>query len=84
MQALFDNGPVAVRIDVEAVRLTWSLRVDGDTKMDRELSPRRTHHEMKVPRMKAIHDPAIGTARSRRLSTHRPLAGQRPFIERQP
>jgi hypothetical protein len=45
--------------------------------------PWRTHDEMKVPRVKAIYDPALGTAEDGCLPSHRPLASQRPLIERQ-
>src|SRR5688572_29261876 len=41
------------------------------------------HDEMKIARVKATHDPTVGTAEDSRLPADRPLACQRPPIQRE-
>src|SRR5215510_13673748 len=83
METWFGDGAITARVDVEAVRRSRRLPVNRHAEANRCLLPRRTHHEMKVARVKAIHDAAIRTLEDRRLPAHRPFAGQRPLIERE-
>jgi hypothetical protein len=82
IQPLLNNRAVAALIHVDAVGGTRRLPVNRHAETYGDALSWRTHHEMKVPRVKATHDPAVGTAEDGCLPAHRPLASQRPLIER--
>ena len=83
IQTRFDHRAVAAVVHVEAVSRTGRLSVDRHAETYGAPWPWRAHDEMKVARVKATHDAAVGTAEDGCLPAHRPLASQRPLIERQ-
>ena len=83
IQPRFDHRAGAAVVHVEAVSRTRRLPVNRHAETHRVPLPRRTHDEMKVTRVKPVHDPTGGAAQDGCLPAHRPLANQRPFIERQ-
>ena len=83
VQPLFDDRAVAALVNVQAVGRAWRLPVDRHAKTYRGFLSQRTHDEMKVARVKAVHDPPIRIAKDGGLPPHRPFASQGPLIERQ-
>src|SRR5215475_8460164 len=55
----------ALIIDIQTVRSTWRSTVDEDTKPHRAVAGRRTHDQIDVARVKAIHDVAVGLVQNR-------------------
>src|SRR4030095_14230372 len=62
VQPLFDNRAIAAGVHVRAMRGTWRLAVYRDAEPHRGALPWRSHDEMKVARVKAVHHPAGRTA----------------------
>jgi hypothetical protein len=60
------------------------LVIDQHAKLHGSSSRRRSHDEMKIARVKAICDPAIGRVHQSGLSLHYPIARERPLAESQP
>ena len=83
IQPLIDGRAVAVLVDVEAMSRTWRAAVERHANTHGALSARRTHDQMKVARLKAARESAVGTGQNNRLPAHHPLAGKRPFIQPQ-
>src|SRR5262245_26101856 len=83
MEPLFDDGTITLFVDIEAASLTRRLPINGDAKANGRFLAGRPHDQMKIARVKTKRNPAIRTAQDRRLPAHRPLADERPLIERQ-
>src|SRR5262245_21365725 len=84
IQTWFDHRADAAFVDCQTVSWTGRLPVNRHAETNGASLPWRTHDEMKISRVKAIDDPAAGTAHDGRLASHRPFAGQRPLIGREP
>src|SRR6266403_5791816 len=76
-------NPVPLTIDVGSVRCTGRLAVDLHRKPHRLRSRRRTHDEIHVAGVEAIHDATIRLVQHNGLSLYGPIAGKSPLIERQ-
>ena len=72
IQPLVDNRAVAALVHVAAMSSTRRLPVNRHAETYGDALPRRSHDEVKVAGVKAVHDPAVGTVRDGRLPTHRP------------
>ena len=59
------------------------LSVDPHAKPDASATQGRAHHDVKIARVKTIHDAADGPVQQGGLSAHRPLPRQGPLIEAQ-
>src|SRR5262249_6917335 len=83
IQPRLDHRAVAALVHVEAVSRARRPAVNRDAETNRAALARRPHHQMQIPGVKAVDDSRAGTARDSRLPAHRPLAGERPFVERE-
>ena len=84
VQTLFGNGAVALLIDVYSMGRAGRLSIDPHAKLNRLSGDCWAHDQVKVARVKAIGDGAVGLVQRHRIVTHRPIAGQCPFIRPQP
>src|SRR4051794_605645 len=82
VQAALAEQPVAVAVDVEAVRAAGGLTVEEDAERDRRL-PLRREHEVGVAGMEAERDAAPGVVEGDTLAPDGPPAGQGPLVEAQ-
>src|SRR5262245_2194168 len=83
MQARLADDAIAGGIHVETSRGSRRLAVNRHAETNRGPLQWRTHDEMQVAGMKAIRDPSAWVAKNGRLPAHRPIANERPLIERQ-
>ena len=81
MEPLSGEGSVPALVNVEAVRRTGRLPINRDAKRNRVARPRRSHDQMHVSSMEAVHDLAGSLIEDRRLRPDGPVANQRPLIE---
>src|SRR4051795_13323126 len=71
-------------VDVEPVGMTGRLTVEEHREADRAARSRRREDQVEVARLEAVRDRAAGRFQRRGLPTHRPLARERPVVEREP
>ena len=84
VQTLFGHCAVALLVNVNSVRRAWRLSIDQHAKSHGRSWRRRAHDEMKIAGVKAVRDASIGLVQHGGFLLHRPIAGQRPFIQAQP
>src|SRR5215471_14764757 len=82
IQALFDDGAIALVADIAALPGPGRLTVNRDAKTHGTVRSRRPHNHVQVARVKAIRDFSARAVQGCRLPADGPLAGQRPLIER--
>src|SRR6478609_2571417 len=80
IQPLLGHRADALFVDVESMRRSWRLSVDRNAKLHRRSRRRRTHNKMKIARVKAVHDAAVGLVQFGSVAFYRPVAGQRPTV----
>src|SRR2546426_4014155 len=81
IQPLFGHCAVALLVNINPVSRAWRLSIDQHTKSYGSPWSGRTHHEMQIAGMKAIRDDSIRLVQCGGLLVHRPVPGQRPFIQ---
>ena len=84
VQPLFGHCAVALLVNVSSVSRAWRLSIDQHAKSHGRSWRRRAHDEMKIAGVKAVRDTSIGLVQRGGILLHRPIAGQRPFIQAQP
>src|SRR5207245_11523370 len=57
---LFGHRSVAALVDVDSVSRARRLSIDEHAKSHGSSSRTRSHHEMQIAGVKAVHDPAVG------------------------
>ena len=77
------DGAVARLVDVEAVAIARRPTVEAHAEADRGARRRRREDQVDVARLEAVRDRAAGRVEHRVLLADRPLAGERPVVERQ-
>src|ERR1700758_231865 len=60
VEPLLGHGAITRSVDIGAMRRAGRLPVDQHTEFDGCSRRRRSHHYMKVTRVKAVRDPAAG------------------------
>src|SRR5262245_19562465 len=84
IQPLFHDPPIPAFVDIVAAIGARRLFVDEYPETNRRPWRRRPHDEVKVPRMEAKRDPAIGRVQRGKPLLHRPITGKSPLVETQP
>src|SRR5262249_936024 len=84
VQALFGHCPVALVVNVSSMRCAWRLAIDPHPKSHGCSWRRRAHDEIEIAGVKTVGDDSVGLIERDGFLLHRPVAGQRPFIEAQP
>src|SRR5580658_4477178 len=76
---LDDAGPALIR--VRTVTGTGSSTIELHAKPDRLSTCPRTQHEVQIPSVETVHDPARGGSEQRLLRINGPRPSQRPLIQ---
>jgi len=83
IQPLFNRYALAAFVHVAAARGAGQLPVNGDAEANRTAPRCRSHHQVKIPSVKAMQEPAVGPRQDRGLSADQPFASQSPSIQSQ-
>src|SRR5262249_20489391 len=70
--------PSSLFVEVGSVLGTGRLSIDLHDEPHRRRTPWRTHYQVHVPGVKAIHDPAIRCVHHDTSPIHGPVTGERP------
>ncbi len=81
VEPLLSDRPVALLVDVEAVRLSGRLAVDEHAERHRAASRARAHDEVDVASVEAERDPSVRAVEDTGTTCECPLAGERPLVE---
>ena len=84
VQTLLGHRTDALFVNINSVRRAWRLSIDQHAKFYGRSWRRRAHDEMKVARVKAVRDAAVGLIQFDGVALYRPVAGQRPIVPAQP
>ena len=74
IQPGFGNRPVALFVNVNAMSSARRLSIEEHAKAHGLVPSRRSHDEIEIAGVKAVHDPAAGGVLRNGLSAHRPIA----------
>src|SRR5262249_49711788 len=83
MKALFDQRPMTLLVDVEAVSVIGRFPVEEHTERDRCPPGGRSHDEMDIPCVKAERDTSIRRVQHASPPPNRPRPGQGPIVQGQ-
>src|SRR5258708_30747069 len=83
IEPLLGHRAVALVVNVDSVSSARRLSIDEHAKAHGSSSRCRSHDQMKIAGVKAIHDAPVGFVQHRGLSLHRPITGTGPMIERE-
>jgi len=81
IEPLLTHDSVAVWINVDAVRRTRSVPVDGDSKPDRRSSRGRAQDQVQIARVKPVRDLPACSVQQRGFRRDRPFAGKSPLVQ---
>src|SRR5262245_36800740 len=82
VEPLFGDGAIARLVNVEAAGAIRRLAVDQHDEGDRlSGAALGAQHQIEIPPVEAVYDPAARLVQRRDLSLDRPVAGQRPLVE---
>ena len=81
IHSLLGQRAVALGININPVSGARWLSIDEYAKSQGCSERYRSHDEMQIARVKAVHNAPVGLVQHRGLLAHRPVAGKGPVIE---
>src|SRR3954470_5818317 len=83
VETLRGHAAVALRVGVGSMCCLGRLAIDQHAEANRGSRPGRSHDQIYVPRVKAVHDAPVCFLQDDGVAPRRPVSGGRPLVEAQ-